>query len=103
MNLLTRDQAEKALGQRFGLRLDDGTELDLTLTSVTPLRPTPLFPGKTREPFTMLFKGTAGRCCAQETYLLRNDTLGERHIFLVPVGRESRGSVDIYSYQAVFS
>ena len=103
MNPLTLEQANKALGQSFRLKLDDETELDLMLTSVTPLRPTPPFPGKVREPFAMLFKGTAGRCCAQKTYLLRNDILGEQHVFLAPVGWEFQGSVEIYSYQAVFS
>ncbi len=68
----------------------------LTLTEITRSgRP---HPGR-EEPFSLIFTGPSEIPLGQDTFLLRNETLGENLIFLVPVG-ESNGT---RTYQSVFN
>lgn len=101
MNKLTADQAKLALGESIQLLVAEGSSLTLTLTSVTDAKPTPDFPGKIREPFSMIFKGTKGRYCPQGVYTIHSEHLGDQQIHLVPIGHDA--ATDMYIYQAVFN
>lgn len=90
-------------GQPFKLVLDDGTELDVTLTRVSAMPWRAGLPAEltaNREPFSLFFEGTQHAYCPQHTYTLKHDTLGAAQMFMVPVA-ELPG--EIYRYQAVFS
>lgn len=104
MNILTVEDAGKAVGQAFMLVLANGQELTLSLDSAAASKRPPLFPGA-RQPFRLLFSGTPGQRCPQGTYTLRNDTLGELQIFLVPVAQRAGtdNAPDTFVYEAVFS
>ena len=102
MSNLTYEEAKKAEGQTFKLVMADQYELELTLHKVTA-RGTPRhdIPGCRSDPFTLIFKSAPGHFCEQNTYTMKNQTLGEQQIFIVPVACD--GSTDTYTYQAVFS
>lgn len=101
MSQLKYEEAKQAEGQDFFMVLDDGSRLPLILDSVKEGKRTPDFPGKTREPFSMFFKGTQGYYCPQDIYVLENETLGTQHIFLVPVDGDKE--TEIFTYQAIFN
>jgi hypothetical protein len=52
-----------------------------------------------REPFAVTFLGPAGLRLPQQIYKMRNPTLGEMEIFLVPVGADKTSS----AFEAVFN
>ncbi len=49
--------------------------------------------------FSVLFRGPSDKFLSQRTYKLKHHRLGEREIFLVPVGQDKEG----FQYQAVFN
>ena len=56
-------------------------------------------PGSERDPFRLLFRGPGEPVLAQRTHRLEHPVLGALEIFLVPVGRDARGT----SYEAIFA
>lgn len=84
-----------ALGEHFDLVAGEAM-VRLTLTEATATGPSPLDPA--RETFSLLFRDTTQRVLPQGTWRMRNATLGELDIFLVPVARDKDGT----SYEAVF-
>jgi hypothetical protein len=96
MDALTYELAKTAEGQVFRVVMVGELEYPLTLLTVTELHP---WPGQTRRPFTLTFKGAPGQFCPQQIYTFRNDTIGEHRIFIVPIAREREG----YAYEAVFN
>jgi hypothetical protein len=102
MSNLTYDEAKKVEGQKFKVVMDDSSELELTLHKVTQrgkLRSD--FPGRKRDPFTLTFKSAPGHYCEQRSYTLKNATLGEQLVFIVPLGCDD--ATETYTYEAVFS
>lgn len=100
--MLTYDTARKVEGQLFKIVLDDLSELDLVLLSVTSPGEGGVVAGRQlRRPFSMIFKGTPGFYCPQRIYRMRNGDLGEFDIFIVPIGFDA--ATREYSYQAIFS
>jgi hypothetical protein len=97
MDLATVTCAEFAacLNQDFELVFPDGT-LSLKLSEARPLGARPEPP---REPFALTFIGPAKLRLPQGTYKMRNPTLGEMEIFIVPIGADSSRS----AYEAVFN
>ena len=102
MSSLTYEEAKKAEGQTFTVVMDDNSELELTLQKVASRGSARReASGGERNPFTLTFKGAPGHYCEQKTYKLKNSTLGEQEIFIVPVACDD--ATDIFTYQAVFS
>jgi hypothetical protein len=56
-------------------------------------------PESIREPFSLTFRGPANLRLPQGTYKMRNPTLGEMEIFLVPIGADQTSR----TYEAVFN
>jgi hypothetical protein len=88
-------QFAACLNQDFEIVFADGT-LPLKLSEARPLgqRPESL-----REPFTLTFLGPANLRLPQGIYKMRNATLGEMEIFLVPIGADQTSS----TFEAVFN
>ena len=79
-------------------RISDGTKVfRSTLVSVVDSGPVPDRKQAGRECFVIKFKGT--RPLAQNTYRIEHDALGKFELFLVPAGRDRKGSY----YQAVIN
>ena len=55
--------------------------------------------GMERDPFRLEFLGPADPVLPQRTHRLEHDALGTFDIFLVPIGRDARGT----SYEAIFA
>jgi hypothetical protein len=72
-----------------------GTDaFDLELIQVTEQFKTPR-----QEAFSIVFRGPAASFMQQGIYPLRNESLGELDLFLVPIGHDDGG----YLYEAVFN
>lgn len=79
-------------------RIFDGTKVvKSTLVSVADIGPVPDQKPAGRECFLIKFKGT--RPLAQNTYRIEHSALGKFELFLVPAGRDRKGSY----YQAVIN
>ena len=85
------------VGEPFRLLLDDGSALELELVSVTPA---PTHPGgaRTREPFSIVFRGPMEPVLPQRIYQFENERLGALELFVVPIGPDESGM----QYEAVF-
>jgi hypothetical protein len=102
MSTMTYEDAKRAEGQKFQVMTEDQRELELTLQTVTlRQRPTNDASEGQRDTFTLLFRSAPGHYCDQQTYTLKNPTLGEQQIFIVPV--ECDEATETYTYEAVFS
>ena len=102
--LLTHEDFKVALDQSFDLS-DDDTRLPLTLIEVKRLRG-PQREEDKRDQFSLLFKGPHSPLMPQRMYALRNDTMGELTMFLVPVGRadgQHQNAEAEVLYEAVFT
>lgn len=99
MSTLTYDEAKKAEGQTFKATLEDNREVTFTLVEVVE-RKSADYPGKTREAFSLTFKGAPDEFCGQSIYKLTNDTVGEQEIFLVPIACDDQ--THEHTYQAAF-
>jgi len=55
--------------------------------------------GMSRDPFRLVFHGPADPILPQRTYRLEHEALGTLDMFLVPVGRDARGT----TYEAIFT
>jgi hypothetical protein len=86
------------VGDAFTLPFDNGTNLELVLCEASAL-PTHDFPGRTRDPFQLKFKGCQDFVLPQQIYHMLHPILASVSIFIVPVGKEQDG----YIYQAVFN
>jgi hypothetical protein len=79
-------------------RISDGTRVvRSTLVSVADMGPVPDQKQAGRECFVIKFKGP--RLLAQKTYRIEHDVLGKFELFLVPAGKDRKGSY----YQAVIN
>jgi hypothetical protein len=84
------------LNQTWTIREGDQS-FPLTLTEVRDLGAA--YPGASRTPFALTFRGPAALRAEQRIYRLENPTLGEMEIFLVQTGVDAGGS----HFEAVFS
>lgn len=97
MGLFGLDHFSKCLGEAFDL--DMGTSsVALTLAEAIPLPETGI-PGSRRAPFSLMFRSALQIVLPQQMYRLKNRTIGDLDIFLVPVARNKEGII----YQAVFN
>lgn len=81
-------------GSAFEVCEHPGGTFTLTLTKVVPHVKT-----IRQEAFSLFFRGPAEIFLPQKIYKLREASLGELEIFLVPVAREEDG----FHYEAVFN
>lgn len=97
MEMLLREDFESRLNQIFTINLQGGG-IESLLVEVKALG---CPAGNTgREPFSLLFEAnSAFGLLDQGIYSMSNSTLGEKPIFLVPVGKKN----DRYQYEAVFN
>jgi len=85
------------VGESFRLELEDGESLEWELVEATAL---PTQEGAPRrEPFSLVFRGPAGRLLPQSVYPMRHPRLGALSLFLVPIGSNEQG----VSFEAVFN
>jgi hypothetical protein len=93
------------VGNQFLIQVDvDGDgELDrinLALKECTDLTPNE-FPGKKRDPFSLIFTGAMTMALSQGIYSVKHEDTGDSHdMFLVPLGPGEDGDM---RYQAVFT
>lgn len=78
---------------------EDACALDLT--ECTDREPQD-FPGKTRDPFSLVFKARSDDLVvSQRIFKLSHDDMGEIEVFLVPIGPDPKDGKMLY--QAVYS
>jgi hypothetical protein len=94
-DLLTLDDFAPAVGEAFAVHVEGADGLELELVEARPLGMAPT----EREPFALLFRGPADPLLPQAIYRLASDRVGEQDIFIVPVGRDERGT----EYEAIFT
>jgi hypothetical protein len=97
MGLVTLDHFAGCVGNAFDIDMGESS-LPLTLSETRPL-PETGFPGMRRSPFSLMFRSGSQIVLPQKLYRLKNATLGNLEIFLVPVARDKEGIV----YQAIFN
>jgi hypothetical protein len=96
LDTLTLNRWRECLGQDFRVHLGQEAGLDLKLTSVTPLGAES---GYRRQPYSLLFAGPLTPILPQAIYPLRNESMGELEIFLVPLGPQGQAM----RYEAIFT
>lgn len=89
---VTHETFEPLVGDEFVL---EGSDRRLVLDAVT----THIEQPNARTPFSLEFVGPAEPVLAQQTLALEHPALGKLAVFVVPVGRNERGT----RYEAVFS
>ena len=85
---------ERLAGQKFRLRLDGESSVDIALLEVRRGSSAPSW-----EPFSLLFQAPAEAPAEQRIYELEHEATGSFELFLVPVGRADGGLL----YEAVFN
>ena len=88
------DMMRSHIGSEFRVMGLPGGPVSLTLDEVVEREITPR-----TETFSIFFHGPAEPFLAQDTRTLEHEGLGKLVLFLVPVGRDSRG----YQYEAAFN
>lgn len=97
MNIVGLDHFAGCVGQGFDIDLGNAS-VPLTLAQAEPLAREA--PGMARRvPFSLMFRSNSAVVLPQQTYRLRNASLGALEVFLVPVARERTGII----YQAVYN
>ncbi len=99
MTIPSYEQAKAAENKNFSVELADGTQISLRLNEVSHQRFSADFPGKRHDPYSLYFVGT--RNLPQGIYALRNDSVGQWTLFLVPIGHDSATAE--YTYQALIN
>ncbi|HWU74171.1 MAG TPA: hypothetical protein VN137_11855 [Sphingomonas sp.] len=69
---------------------EESVPIDFTLTEATALS-NRAYPGQVRTPFQLIFQVATQSVYPQGLYRLTHPAMGERDIFLVPVGRTDAG------------
>lgn len=97
-NELVFEDFKDRVGGQFTPCDGDVPAIELTLAEAT-LLPERYARQGVRPPFFLIFHGAEPVILPQRLYRLRHDDMGEITVFLVPVGKDSRG----VSYQALFN
>lgn len=93
---LTYDTFEKHLNQTFQVK----SEAAAVKAELIECRKLPPAHSRSREPFSILFRGPAEPVLPQQVYQVENDAAGAVEIFLVPIGPGEDGGM---LYEAVFA
>ena len=97
MQLLQFETFAARANEVFSLELG-ASNIDMRLVHVARHQPHD-YPGRRRDPFSLIFKCGMQTILPQRTYSFKNDVLGTLCIFIVARGREPDGIV----YEAVFN
>ena len=90
------------VGHGFRARLTAERVVDLELVEVKPLGATSggvVREAAGRQPFALYFKGPGALLLPQQIYRIEHDALGDRDIFIVPLGPKQGGML----YEAIFT
>lgn len=82
----------------FTVMLDGDLMFPITLIEATALAVRE-FPGRTRDPFQLKFRGDESILLNQCIHKLKHEVLGNLEIFLVPIGQEDGHFI----YQAIYN
>ncbi len=99
MDVIVADHFLDKKGDVFKIISENDFALELVLDSVD-IRKSIAYADKVRDPFSLIFSGTEGYCCPQQTYRLRHASGWEFDVFLVPIA-ELPGRK--FQYQAIYS
>ncbi len=94
------DRFKACEGQDFHFTLEEG-EVALKLSLVSSLKGDT--PRKDRSPFSLLFHGPANLQMDQQIVPLRNESFGELHLFLVPLGPDPDDPDRRMLFEAIFT
>ncbi len=84
----------ESLNSRFLLDLEGGKQIELELIELKNG-----YSNQKGESFSLLFRGPGAFVLPQKIYPLQHDRLGAFDLFLVPVGRDTKGTY----YEVVFN
>ena len=90
----SREQFLKAVDTQFEARTPAGEPFELTLTALQTH-----VDNDVQENFSLVFTASDAAQAAQDTFYLKHESLGEFVLFLVPVGRDAKGT----HFEAVFN
>jgi len=91
---LEHSEFSKYLNSNFRVRISDEQTVDAELVSVTELMVSPR-----QERFAIVFRTSNDCFLGQGQRALEHDQMGKFILFLVPIGRDEKGT----SYEAVFN
>ncbi len=91
---LTKGMFEENLNSKFWLMDEHSEPYALDLIEVADGYSTPR-----QEQFSLHFRGDRAKIYPQRIYAMKHDSIGEFELFLVPIGRDDRGTF----YEAVFN
>lgn len=97
MHFLQLSDFAAHLNETFSVAIE-GQDAPFVLVEAAPIR-AQAPAGVVRQPFSLLFRHIAAVVFPQRTYAMKNASMGEFGIFLVPVARDREGFI----YQAVFN
>lgn len=86
---------EQHLGQSVAFSAD-GLSFEADIKQVDRLKQQA---GQARQPFSVIFSAVQTQAYAQKIYTMRHPEIGDRMIFLVPIGPDQNGMC----YEAVFA
>lgn len=98
---LTEEDFRKHLGTKFRVRLDEiegAPVVELELAEVVQYASLSHSRGDAQR-FSVYFQGPGDIFLPQRIYRLEHEQIGERELFLVPIGQTEQG----FRYEAVFS
>lgn len=98
---LSAETFRTQLHKAFSVAIEDDRSIDLELHEVVGLKGDT--PRKDKSPFSVLFRGPSDVVLEQQTLQLRNETLGELLLFVVPLGPDLDDPERRILYEAVFT
>jgi hypothetical protein len=96
---LTAEMFAGRIGERFRLRADADTAMQVELIDAKVLGSSAAADPSRRKPFAILFRGPLTPVWPQRIYRVEHDGMGSFDLFLVPVGPRNGGM----EYQAIFT
>jgi hypothetical protein len=91
---LTHDEFSKHANTTFQVQVDENTNVELNLVSITELK---LYPRQ--EEFTLEFRGPLNTFLGQGIRNFTHDQMGQFELFIVPVKQDEQG----FYYEVVFN
>ena len=91
---LTHEEFTKNANTKFQVQIDENTQVDLELTSISELK---LYPQQ--EEFALEFRGPSNMFLGQGVRNFAHDQMGQFELFIVPIKQDAQG----FYYEAVFN
>jgi hypothetical protein len=88
LSVMTHAAFLEQLGSKFKLHIAPNIAKEAELIEVNSLASVT---GQIRNPFSLVFRTPYNLSLSQDIYKLEHTSLGELHIFLVPIGPDSQG------------